>query len=94
MRNYFRLPRNCVAIIAIVGCAVFFASCDNVDWPTYTVYFDSNGGTGSVPSQRVPVNQSYIRLPDGGEFSRDGFVLSGGIQALIIGGRISTRGQI
>jgi len=64
MKKDCRLPRYGAVFMAIVGCAVFFTSCDNLDLPTITVIFDANGGTGTVPSQVVGVN-SVTTLPDG-----------------------------
>ena len=59
-----RSTRYGAVFMAIVGGAVFFTSCDNLDLPTITVIFDANGGTGTVPSQVVGVN-SGTTLPDG-----------------------------
>jgi len=76
MKNDCRLPRNFAVLVAVVVCAMFFVSCDNIDWPTFVVTFDANGGTGTVPS-RSGYPHSYITLPDGSGFSRDGFVFEG-----------------
>ena len=76
MQNDCRLPRNCAVLIAFAACAVLFASCDNMDWPSYTVAFNSNGGTGTVPSQTVDARSS-ITIPDGEGLSRDGYVFMG-----------------
>ena len=79
MKSDCRLPRNCVAVMALAGLAVFFASCDNKSWPEYTVNFNLNGGTGSVPSSRsVDVRRTdSITLPTSDWFSRSGFLFSG-----------------
>ena len=64
--------------MALVGLAVFFASCDNKSWPEYTVNFNANGGTGWVSSQRVDVRRAdSITLPSGTGFSRSGFGFAG-----------------
>jgi len=76
MKNDCRLLRNCAVLIAFAACAVLFASCDNMDWPSYTVAFNSNGGTGTVPSQTVNARSS-IRIPGGAGLSRSGYVFVG-----------------
>jgi len=44
--------------------------------PGFTVTFNSNGGTGTVPAQTVGQGQSTM-LPSGAALSRDGYVFTG-----------------
>jgi|GEM_PF-2536943 len=77
MKNNCRLLRNCAALIAFAACAVLFVSCDNMDWPSYTVAFNPNGGTGTVPSSQTVNARSSIRIPGGAGLSRSGYVFVG-----------------
>jgi hypothetical protein len=67
MKNKFQLRlRMFIGLIAFVTCILFYtAACqEGSAGPQYTVSYNSNGGTGSVPSQTVS-RGSAIALPNG-----------------------------
>ena len=54
----------------VTGDVTLYANWETI--PTYTVSFNANGGSGSVPSQNAQEGNSII-LPDGDRLSRNGY---------------------
>jgi uncharacterized repeat protein (TIGR02543 family) len=44
---------------------------------TFTVTFDANGGSGTVPSAETKTAGGTINLPGGSSLSKDGFIFGG-----------------
>ena len=77
MKKDCKLARNRAAFIAITICAVFLASCDNMNFPTYTVTFDVNAASGGSSVQETVMRGSSMTLPGVGRLSRSGHVFAG-----------------
>jgi len=71
------LQPNRAVFLALAICAAFFASCDTMEWPTFTVTFDTNGGHGGTPAPQTVDVRSTITLPNGNLFARSGFAFGG-----------------
>jgi len=54
-----------------------YARWIKVEATTFTVAFNVNSGTGTVPTPETVAEGSSITLPDGGGFSRSGYIFSG-----------------
>jgi len=67
-----------IALALVFG--LFFTGCDDPpakDETTYTVSFNSNGGSGIVPPPQEALAGSSITLPDGSGLSRTGYTFGG-----------------
>lgn len=51
-KNNSRLTR-CLAVILLALSTALFSSCENLmGWPSYTVIYEANGGTGNMSNSR------------------------------------------
>jgi len=71
-----------MAILSFLALGLTLTSCENpansASKPkTYTVTFDANGGTGSVPDPRTAQANTSITIPGGGGLSKTGYTFGG-----------------
>jgi len=80
MKNKRQLSaQNAAVFFALAFCAMLLTAC-NVGifdrWPSFTVDFNANGGSGATDSLTVNMG-SYVTIPGGGRFSRTGYSFAG-----------------
>jgi len=71
-----------LAILSFLTLGLALVSCENPANSTpkpkiYTVTFDANGGTGSVPDPRTAQANTSITIPGGGGLSKTGYTFGG-----------------
>ena len=75
-----------VGCLLCAVCAILFSACyleGNIEKlrpgknDRYTVTFDINGGSGTVPAAQTAEANSDVTLPGDGEFSKTGYTFSG-----------------
>ena len=70
----------CAVFAFLAVFAVIFASCDQLIEPElqgYTIRFDANGGSGTVPGQKKVPPGTILIFPDGAGLVKTGFTFGG-----------------
>ena len=69
-----------IVLLALIALSLVFASCkgdDDYGTTTYTVTFNANGGSGTVPSYQTANSGSSITLPYGSGLTKSGYYFGG-----------------